>query len=90
MIRPVLKTGSRAIGSWVRIPLSLPSFTSSEIDELVPVLKTRQATDKAVPLITVNENPKAMCEWYEHFMVEAKRGEEFLVWSAGKDWYKKR
>ncbi len=60
---------------------------SGEIDELVPELKTRQATNKAIPLITVYENPHAMREWYENFMNEAKRGEEFLVWSAGKDWY---
>ena len=60
---------------------------TGEIDELVPELKSRQATNKAIPLITVYENPEAMREWYEHFMDEAKRGEEFLVWSAGKDWY---
>jgi len=60
---------------------------SKEIADLVPVLKTRQATNEAIPLITVYENPEAMREWYEHFMAEAKRGEDFLVWSAGKDWY---
>ena len=60
---------------------------SAEIDELVPELKTRQATNKAIPLITVYENPLAMREWYENFMSEVKRGEEFLVWSSGKDWY---
>jgi len=60
---------------------------TSEIDDLVPELKTRQATNKAIPLITVYENPIAMREWYENFMAEAKRGEEFLVWSPSKDWY---
>ena len=58
-----------------------------EIDELIPMLKSRQATNKAIPLITVYENPAAMREWYERFMDQAKRGEEFLVWSAGGDWY---
>ena len=60
---------------------------SSQIDELIPELKSRQAGNSAVPLITVYENPIAMREWYDHFMNKAKRGEEFLVWSAGKDWY---
>jgi len=60
---------------------------SGEIDDLVPMLKSRQATNEAIPLITVYENPLAMRDWYENFMAEAKRGEEFLVWSAGKDWY---
>jgi len=60
---------------------------SKQIEEIIPELKSRQAGNSAVPLITVYENPIAMREWYEHFMKEAKRGEEFLVWSAGKDWY---
>jgi len=60
---------------------------SSQIDELVPELKSRQATNAAIPLITVYENPAAMRDWYRHFMAEIEDGDDFLVWSAGKDWY---
>lgn len=60
---------------------------SSQINELIPALKSRQATNNAVPLITVYENPMAMRDWYRHFMAEAKNGDEFLVWESGKYWY---
>ena len=59
---------------------------SEKIDDLIPVLKTRQATNKAIPEVTVYENPIAMREWYRKMLAEAKKGDEFLVWSAGKLW----
>ena len=59
---------------------------SGQINELIPALKSRQATNAAVPLITVYENPASMRDWYRHFMVEAKSGDDFLVWESGS-WY---
>jgi len=59
---------------------------SEKIDDLIPVLKTRQATKKAIPEITVYENPLAMREWYRNMIASAKKGNEFLVWSTGKNW----
>jgi len=61
--------------------------SSNKIRELIPELKSHQATASAIPLVTIYENPIAMREWYKNFMRQAKKGEEFLVWSAGKDWY---
>lgn len=60
-----------------------------KIEEIIPILKSRQAENNAVPLITVYENPLSMREWYKNFMKEAKDGEDFLVWSTGKTsfWY---
>jgi sugar-specific transcriptional regulator TrmB len=65
----------------------LADDVSNEVSELVSVLKSKRAAHKAIPQLTVYENPLAMREWYINFMKEAKEGEEFLVWSAGKDWY---
>jgi sugar-specific transcriptional regulator TrmB len=62
---------------------------SKEIESIIPLLKTRQAENNAIPLITVYENPIAMREWYRLFMKQAKKGDELLVWSTGKVsyWY---
>jgi len=62
---------------------------SHQIKELVPVLKSEQATSSAIPLITVYENPLAMRQWYRDFMKQAKNDDELLVWSSGKtqDWF---
>lgn len=62
---------------------------SQEIENSLPVLKSRQAAFGVLPLISVYENPIAMREWYRHYMAEAKAGEKLLVWSTGKlhSWY---
>ena len=62
---------------------------SQEIENSLPMLKSRQAAFGVLPLISVYENPIAMREWYRHYMTEAKAGEELLVWSTGKlhSWY---
>ena len=59
---------------------------SKDVDNLVPLLKSRQATSAAIPEVTIYENPMAMREWYEMFMKQAKKGEEMLVWSSGVSW----
>lgn len=57
-----------------------------EINKLIPVLKSKQATNSAVPLITVYENPLAMRKWYRKMFAEAKKGDEMLIWSATTRW----
>lgn len=68
------------------ILVDLVEKSKQTIVDLVPVLKTQQATNNAVPLITVYENPIAMREWYRHMLANTKRGEEMLIWSSGGDW----
>ena len=62
---------------------------AKKIDGLIPLLKSKQAENSAVPMITVYENPLAMREWYKNYMSEAKKGDELLIWSQGKiqNWY---
>lgn len=60
---------------------------SSQIKELVPVLKSRQANFSAIPQINVYENTIAMREWYRQVLDNAKRGDTMLIWSYGKDWF---
>lgn len=55
-----------------------------QIRELVPVLKSEQAENYAVPFITIYENPLSMREWYRKYMKQIKKGEELLVWSTGR------
>lgn len=57
--------------------------------QAVPILKSQASEEKAIPLITVYENPLAMREWYRQYMKEAKKGEEILIWSSGSVsyWY---
>jgi len=59
----------------------------TQIEDLVPVLKSRQATNKAVPELSVYESPIAMREWYINFMEKVKDKDELLVWDSGKNWY---
>lgn len=61
-----------------------------KIEEIVPLLQTRQAENNAIPLITVYENPISMREWYRQFMKEAKKGEKLLIWATGNSdyWYR--
>lgn len=58
----------------------------ADIEKLVPILKSEQATNSAVPLITVYENPLAMRKWYRKMFREAKKGDEMLIWSATTRW----
>ncbi len=60
---------------------------TSQIDALVPVLKTQEAANTSLPSISVYENPIAMREWYREFMSKAKPNEELLVWATNKAWY---
>lgn len=57
--------------------------------QVVPILKSQTSLQKAIPLITVYENPLAMREWYKKYMKEAKKGDEILIWSTGnvEYWY---
>ena len=60
--------------------------SAKKIAKLIPVLKSTQATNAAVPLITVYENPIAMRKWYRKMFAEAKKGDEMLIWSATSRW----
>lgn len=66
--------------------IDLVEKSKQQIAELLPQLKSQQATNAAVPLIAVYENPIAMREWYRKMLNEAKQGDEMLIWSAGGDW----
>lgn len=57
------------------------------VKEAIPALKSLQAENNAIPLISVYENPLAMREWYETFMQQAGKGDEMLIWSTGELWY---
>jgi sugar-specific transcriptional regulator TrmB len=61
-------------------------FISNQINELVPYLKSRQATNSAIPLVTIYENPLAMREWYRGFLKEMRANEEYLVWESTPAW----
>ncbi len=58
-----------------------------EVEQLVPELKSRTASSKALPLVTIYDNPISMREWYRQFMKEAKRDEVMYIWSCVVDWY---
>lgn len=58
-----------------------------KIQEIIPNLKNIQAGISAVPLVSIYENPLAMREWYESFMVQAGRGDVMLIWSTGTLWH---
>jgi len=60
-----------------------------KIAKIVPILKSQASEERAIPLITVYENPLAMREWYRQYMKEAKKGDELLIWSSGnvEYWY---
>lgn len=56
------------------------------VQEIIPLLKSQEATTTSVPLISVYENPISMREWYRAFMEEAKPNEELLIWATNKTW----
>ncbi len=60
-----------------------------KILQAIPILKSQTSEEKAIPLITVYENPLAMREWYKKYIMEAKKGDEILIWSTGgvSHWY---
>lgn len=67
--------------------IDLVEKTKQEIKEIVPILKSRRSYEKAIPIITVYDNPLAMREWYRKVLREARKGDEMLIWSAGKSWF---
>jgi sugar-specific transcriptional regulator TrmB len=60
---------------------------SSLIKEAVPLLKSKEATNASLPMLSVYENPISMREWYRRFMKEAKKDDELLIWATNKTWY---
>lgn len=60
---------------------------SNQIDDLIPVLTSHQASHSAIPQITVYENPLAMREWYKGFMEKSKVGDELLIFEPGQEWF---
>ncbi|HEY1075006.1 MAG TPA: helix-turn-helix domain-containing protein [Patescibacteria group bacterium] len=58
----------------------------TEVKKAVPVLKTKQATNNALPILSVYENPISMREWYRRFMEEAAEGDELWIWATNKTW----
>ena len=67
----------------------LAQKTAADIREIIPILKTRQAENNAVPQVQVYDNPLSMREWYRQYMKKAQKGEKLLVWSTGQEnyWY---
>lgn len=65
----------------------LTSQLSDQVKEIVPELKTKAATAKAVPVVTVFDNPLAIREWYRQIMKEAQSGDELLIWATNTAWY---
>lgn len=59
---------------------------SNQIKDLVPVLKTKQATNASLPIISVYENPISMREWYRRFMREAGKGDQLLIYATNRTW----
>jgi sugar-specific transcriptional regulator TrmB len=57
------------------------------LKDLVPELKSKQATAAEIPDITVYENIFSMREWYRKYMEMAALGDELFVWSTGTSWY---
>lgn len=60
---------------------------ADQIKEIVPVLKTKEATNAALPILSVYENPISMREWYRRFMAEAKEGDQLYIWATNKTWF---
>lgn len=53
----------------------------------VPILKTKQATHNALPVLSVYDNPISMREWYRRFMDQAVEGDELWIWATNKTWF---
>lgn len=60
---------------------------ASEIETIVPLLKTQEASNISLPTITIYDNPLSMREWYRNFMAMARPGEELLIWATNQTWY---
>jgi sugar-specific transcriptional regulator TrmB len=58
----------------------------NEIKKAVPLLKSKQATNNTLPLLSVYENPISMREWYRRFMEEATAEDELLIWATNTTW----
>lgn len=69
--------------------IDLAQENKEKMLQVVPILKSQASVEKAIPLITVYENPLAMREWYKKYTKEAKKGDEILIWSSGNVsyWY---
>ncbi|TSC65456.1 MAG: TrmB family transcriptional regulator [Candidatus Berkelbacteria bacterium Gr01-1014_85] len=59
---------------------------ADQVKEAVPILKTREAANSSVPILSVYENPISMREWYRRFMNEAKEGDQLFIWATNKTW----
>lgn len=63
------------------------SQLGQEISKAIPLLEQTRSFNRAVPDITVYDNPLSMREWYRYFMDNAKKGEEKLVYSSEAGWF---
>lgn len=59
---------------------------AEQIKEVVPILKSKEATNASLPVLSVYENPISMREWYRQFMKEAKEGDQLFIWATNKTW----
>lgn len=60
---------------------------SEQVKEAVAVLKTKEAINAALPMLSVYENPISMREWYRRFMKEAQEGDQLFIWATNKTWF---
>lgn len=61
-------------------------YIANQIKEAVPILKTKEASNSALPILSVYENPISMREWYRRFMKEAQEGDQLFIWATNKTW----
>lgn len=57
-----------------------------QVKEAVTILKTKEAANASLPMLSVYENPISMREWYRRFMKEAKAGDQLYIWATNKTW----
>ena len=55
--------------------------------DIVPMLKTKEAQAKSVPLVTVFENPLSIRDWYRMLMKELMEGDELRIWATNTAWH---
>lgn len=60
---------------------------AQQVKEIVPILKTKEATNSSLPILSVYENPISMREWYRRFMKEAQEGDQLFIWATNKTWF---
>ena len=62
----------------------------AQLEHIVPLLTNIQSIPSDVPLVTVYDSPLSMRDWYRHFLIHAKSGDDFLLYSSGslESWYK--